>query len=396
VLLFPRLHQRAMAWLQTRSTPARRPAPRFRPHLETLEGRDVPSTLTVTNTLDSGAGSLRAEVTAARSKDTIVFAPGLEGQTITLTSGQLDITQDLTVQGPGAGLLAVSGGNNSRVFEVDGATTKVALSGLTITQGNGVAATDPGVGGGILNNGSTLTLSACVLPGNSALVAGGAIDNLGTLTVSGCTLSGNSTTFGGSGGAICNEVLATVTINQSTLLGNSANDATLPDGTVFLGSGGALCNVGTMTVSGCTLSGNSAGIGGALCNTVAVVISGGTYTEYAGTLTVRDSLLVGNDADEGGAIYNDSLLAVRGSTLSGNTASSFGGGLLNLNEGTATLQECSLSGNSAGDGGGGIFNSGTLAIKDSKVLGNIAPIGADLFTFGAVTLDDSSVGVIGP
>ena len=53
--------------------------------------RDLLSTLTVTNILDSGAGSLRAEIAAARAGDTIVFAPILDGQTITLTSGELDV-----------------------------------------------------------------------------------------------------------------------------------------------------------------------------------------------------------------------------------------------------------------------------------------------------------------
>jgi hypothetical protein len=213
---------------------------------------------------------------------------------------------------------------------------KVTLSGLTITPGNGAAATDPGLGGSILNNGSTLTLSACILPDNSALVAGGAVDNLGILTVSGCTLSSNSAGIG-------------VAIRTSS------------------------------------------SISGGIC--------------YGGTLTVRDSLLIGNSAIAGGAIYNDavSTLAVRGSTFSGNTATlpynsagfgDHGGGLFNV--GTATLQECSRSGNTAGDGGGGIFNSGTLAIKDSNVLGNTAPSRAELYNLGALTLDDSTVGVIGP
>ena len=107
-----------------------------------FERRDLLSTLTVMNNLDSGTGSLRADIAAAHAGDTIVFAPSLDGQTITLTSGELDIDKNLTIQGPGAGQLAVSGGNASRVFEVDGATTNVTLSGLTITQGNGVANRD--------------------------------------------------------------------------------------------------------------------------------------------------------------------------------------------------------------------------------------------------------------
>src|ERR1700687_2226424 len=72
----------------------KRAAP-FRPCLECLEDRWVPSTLTVLNNLDSGAGSLRAEIAAAHNNDKIVFAPSLDGQTITLAS-ELLIPQNVT------------------------------------------------------------------------------------------------------------------------------------------------------------------------------------------------------------------------------------------------------------------------------------------------------------
>ena len=90
------------------------------------------------------------------------------------------------------------------------------------------------------------------------------------------------------------------------------------------------------------------------------------------------------------------LLDVRGSTFTGNnTASDSGGGIYNL--GTTTLQQCSLSGNSAGSDGGGVFNgaSGTFTVKDSTVLNNVAPSGADIYNLGVLILDDSAVGVIG-
>src|SRR6266852_4956097 len=87
----------------------------FVPRLELLEDRTVLSTLTVTNPADSGDGSLRAEIAAAQSGDQIVFDPSLNGQTITLTSGPLAISQSIDIEGPVAGQLAVSGNHASRV-----------------------------------------------------------------------------------------------------------------------------------------------------------------------------------------------------------------------------------------------------------------------------------------
>jgi hypothetical protein len=100
------------------------------------------STLTVTNTLDSGKASLRYEIAHAKKNTIIDFDPSLDGQTITLTSDELAITTGLRIQGPGAGQLTISGGKNWRVFDVI-APDPVVLSGLTIS--NGVAFTETGV-----------------------------------------------------------------------------------------------------------------------------------------------------------------------------------------------------------------------------------------------------------
>src|SRR5262249_15163988 len=149
-----------------------------------------------------GKGSLRYEIAQAEkhpANDMIKFAPSLSGQTITLTSGELDITTSLTIQGPGAGQLTISGGKNSRVFDVN-ASAPVVLSGLTISHAFGVARSSlvdqhDGDGGGILNL-STLTLSGCVVSGNSVaqlgVNSGGGIDNAGSLTLTGCTVSNNN------------------------------------------------------------------------------------------------------------------------------------------------------------------------------------------------------------
>jgi len=245
------------SWLHKRMTgrpqPGRMPTPRFRPQLETLEGRDMPSTLTVTNNLDNGhKGSLRYEIAHAAKNDTIVFAPSLDGQTITLTSGQLNITAGLTIQGPGAGQLTISGGHNSRVFEVN-ASAPVVLSGLTISNGtafpNNVAIPYWGDGGGILNL-STLTLSGCIVSGNSASAPapsyGGGIYNAGTLTLSGCTVSANyaiADIAPAFGGGIYNA--GTLTVTNSTLSGNDTN-----------GMGGGIYNAGTLTVGFSTFYSN--------------------------------------------------------------------------------------------------------------------------------------------
>lgn len=217
---------------------SRQPARRCRLSVETLESRDVPTTLTVSTLLDSGVGSLRAEIAAAHAGDNINFAPDVVGQ-INLTS-QLYINTSLTIQGPGAGQLAIDGGGYSRVFYI-AANTNVTLSGLTISGGGGWA--DPssfdralwdGTGGGILNLG-TLTLNNCTVSGSSATNRGGGIDNEGTLTLSACNVTGNSA---GEGGGIFNNQHARLTISNHSVVTNNTS--------IF---GADLCNLGVDKIS---------------------------------------------------------------------------------------------------------------------------------------------------
>src|SRR5262245_28092790 len=82
------------------------------------------ATNTVSNTSGSFvAGSLPIAVRDSASGDTIVFAPNVTG-TITLTQGGLVISnKTLTILGPGAGALAVSGGNAVPVFTIESGST---------------------------------------------------------------------------------------------------------------------------------------------------------------------------------------------------------------------------------------------------------------------------------
>jgi hypothetical protein len=202
-----------------------------------LEGRCLPST--VMNLLDSGPGSLRQAIIDTPSGGTVDFQAGLTG-TITLTSATLTIGKNLTITGPGASVITVSG-NGLEVFSIGSFT--VAISGLTIARG-----ASPGGGGGVLNAG-TLTISNCTVSDNQATFGsrgGGIYNNGGNLTVSNSTLSGNSASGTGGGGGIYSAG-GTLTVSNSTLSGNGADEG-----------GGIRTLFGTVTVSNSTLSGNTA------------------------------------------------------------------------------------------------------------------------------------------
>jgi hypothetical protein len=170
------LHTTLLRWLKRGSGSGRRnrdrrhrppPRPPSVPRLLVLEGRTLPSTLTVLTSADGGDASLRAAIAAAQDGDRIVFDPGLRGQAITLTGGELPITKSLDIEGPGADQLAVSGNHASRVFRVSGDVT-VTIAGLTLRDGRLVTTGATDGGGAILNTSTTsrsATTGRSVVPG---------------------------------------------------------------------------------------------------------------------------------------------------------------------------------------------------------------------------------------
>src|SRR5262245_40122959 len=235
-----------------------------RPGIEVLEDRAVPAVFLVDTLADHGAGSLRQAVLDSNSSpggDEIRFAAGLQG-TIHLTHGEMTITDDLAIQGPGADRLTLSGQNQHwiiRIENIGGEVTNVAISGLTIANGlaDQVDVVTPlgfpfTFGGGILVVGSRLSLSDVDFRDNEAhgfAAAGGAVGGFSDahITVVHAAFANNVATgeFGGAGGGIGVEDFSTVDVAQSRFIGNRATGSlgqvAFPQG---VGSGGAIAALG--------------------------------------------------------------------------------------------------------------------------------------------------------
>jgi hypothetical protein len=210
--------------------------------------------ITVTNANDSGAGSLRQAIADVATGGTIDFDPGLAGSTITLTTGQLAIAKNLTINGlstsPG---IAISGNNACRVIYISAGT--VTLDNLTLQNGLNVPAMPGNIGGSglfITNPGTTVTLNNCAVINNATIatptVGGGIVVGTGSaLQMNNCTVSGNNSSF--DGGGILNQ--GTLAINACTIVNNSAPG----------GGGGLETITNTTTLRNTILAGNSGSSG---------------------------------------------------------------------------------------------------------------------------------------
>jgi YD repeat-containing protein len=361
-------------WFRRRGGPDKSQYMMTKAVVEALESRILLSTFQVTNTYDVASGgnyvgSLRWAVNeaneyASSGPNIIDFASNVTG-TITLGTGlglgDMSLTAgNTTIEGPGAGVLSISGNNATLVLNVAYNAT-VEVENLTVTHGYHL-----GNAGAISDNGN-LTLLDCDVTYSSSQHGGG-IDDDGTLTVIGSSFNHDSATV--AGGALSIEDGASVTVSESTISGNTSE-----------ARGGGIYNNGNLTVNESTaISDNTAQIGG------------GVF--MYGNVTVNDSSISGNSASErGGGIYAQGTLDATDSTLYRNSASQGGGAIYNYIGGT-TLTGCTITYNSANNGGG-VDNAdgGTVTVADSQLNHNSAAQGAAINNVlsGPLTISNSTL-----
>ncbi|MBK8049335.1 MAG: hypothetical protein IPK16_20790, partial [Anaerolineales bacterium] len=292
-----------------------------------------PAVYVVNTTADAGPGSLRQALADVCAGGEVIFAPALTSGgavTITLTSAQLGVTRNVTITGPGAKLVTVSGDGVSRVFTVN-AGVAAAMTGLAIQ--NGYA----GRGGGLYNLGA-LTLSEMIFAENAATSYGGGIYSEGVLTLTNGMVTNN--TADDSGGGIFNTV-GLLVVKQSTIAGNRA----VASGAAFTIVWGPRSPSPTAPSTATWRSPGSVG-GGALFN--------------AGPATIANSTFAGNQATAtGGAIYNTRhVLTLTQSSLVGNAATIDGGGIYNTDTGTLSFGNTIVANSSVG---GDCVNLGVIA-----------------------------------
>ncbi len=312
--------------------------------------------VTVANNTDAAGGSLRDALSTVCDGGTITFdpvafAPVGGPYTITLTTGELAISKNLTITGPTNTSVTVSGNDASRVFNISAAVTTgtVGISNLTVAHGS----TPGGSGAGLLNNSAaTINLTGLSFTNNVVVNgAGGALASLsGTMNITSSTFSANTAT--GYGGAIYNQN-GTTNILNTTIAGNSATKISATSG----GWGGGVFNTnGTTTVTNSTISGNTA-----VGTEPLVGLGGGIFNEAdpgATTLTVTNSTVSGNGADnDGGGIYNRIKSGAATATAT-------------LTSVTVTNNRADNDTSSAGTGGGINVVSGTFTLRSTIVFGN--------------------------
>jgi hypothetical protein len=313
------------------------------------------TTLTVTTAADvvdpnDGVLSLREAVLQTNAfpfyaADTIQFADALEGRTLTLTQGQLTLTDDVIIDGDrddNGSAVTIDGNHNGRVLEVTsgsyGYGVRGSLEDLTITGGySGSGANGAGI---LLGARSSLMLDGCVIRGNDAYYGGG------------------------NGGGIFAEAGSRLSLSGSQIVDNRAND----------GGGIAAAAGAIVDVEGSVLRGNFVGSNGG-----AIDVLGNSVLSLSNSLVTENGGETSYYSAGGGISIRGGSAAVVASTISENGSGGVAGGIL-IEGGHVTIDRSTIAHNStwfhdggAGAGGGILVGrGGQLAIANSTVTGNSA------------------------
>ncbi len=330
------------------------------------------ATFTITNTNDSGAGSLRDALMQANTnaqEDTINFDPAVFNvpRTITLTSGEIPITAEdmsgnnqigrlVTINGPGANLLTISGNNASRIFLLTAnpghriQNANVVMSGMTLTQGNGVSsALATGSGGAIYAlNAAHLTLNSMVFRDNTGASNGGAmyLNGTRTLVINDSLITENLANT--NGGMYINAESGSFVMKNTTISNNTATDSH---------TGGIFVRRGDVEIKNCQITGNAAdrNVGG--------------MNFYQSAIDMSDTIISNNSAggSGGGLLIETSSSILRRVTISNNSGLNSGGGMVLENHDKFTMIDSLVSNNS---------------ITNSQFSGSAAGGGISISVFG--------------
>jgi hypothetical protein len=351
------------------------------------------SVITVTSIADNGTGSLRAAIAQSQSGDTIQFASTLANQTITLTSGQLEIPvgKNLIIDGAGASGLTISGNNTSRIFHLESASvnpTSLTIKNLTLANGY----TDEFGGAIRTEHQGQLTVENSQFKNNVAGLGGGAIFGAyqGTVTVSDSQFDSNTATAGNDergGGAIATWGGTRTTVTDSEFTNNAGIN------------GGAINNLaGELIIESSTFINNSttaATVATGQANPTLRGYGGAVYSDRGsnilsptGTISITNSLFEGNTGrGEGGAAYlysgNQDSVVLESSTFKNNEVlalpggnSGNGGAVVQMSNGANqgfTINNTSFANNTAANQGGGLWMmDAPTTITNSTFSGNKA------------------------
>ncbi|HNT74232.1 MAG TPA: choice-of-anchor D domain-containing protein [Anaerolineae bacterium] len=368
-------------------------------------------TFTVTNTAQSGPGSLRQAILDANSNpghDVIDF-----GITGTLSPWTLPvIDDDLTITGPGATQLAVSGGNVRRVFEIAGGAA-VTITGLTVCDGYALdygggifsagdlllqnvrmlSSTAP-YGGGIYISQGNATLNETQVVNNDANEGGGLYIAQGNVMLGGTQVLSNAAGYGG--GIYLSQ--GNATLAETQVFNNEANEG-----------GGLFIAQGNVTLSDTQVLSNAAGHGGGvyagssgitltssggeISSNSAITYGGGVYV-VAGNVALTGTQISNNVSSQGGGVYvNAGLITLHSAHIAGNYAT-FGGGI-HIAGGNVALNDTQLVSNTATSGGGGVSLRGsgtTLSANNGNINYNSATQGGGLYVLqGHATVQGTQI-----